>query len=314
MAIDRTTILRGPAILKWAGVNIFTKNDIEDDFGIDTFQPESSAHGQLDPRIDLRRGGVRATPVGQFTADQFNALWPYRTTLVGASIYGADVPLVLKTIAGKKHTYYAAAIEGMPEITFAAKETVFGQASWGIMGKNNVAWNTADSFRKIETEAFSDEEWATFDQDEVITEPAVINWATGGGGTAFKTVDGVKLIPDLQLEDVPTDDEGVVDRTLADVGIMARFRPLGQTEQEVMDMVGFQGLTGFIRGAKLITKAFDMTFTVSAGTLTIHNAALVGAGFRFGRTVLRNGELAFVSARSFTGGKRDPLWTFTAAS
>lgn len=308
MPIDRTTILRGPGVAVYNGATIFTQGDIEDDFGIETWQPDSSAHGKLDERVDLRRGAVRLTPVGEWEAAALTALFPYRTTLIGASIFGADVPLVIKTVEGHKHTYYAAAVTQMPDIYFGAKKTVFGQVGWSIMGKNNIAWNVADSFRKVEAEAFGDPTWATFSPANVITEPPTITWATAVP-TTFKTVDGVTATFNLELENVETDEEGVVDQTLGDVGIMAKFRPLGQTEAEVQDMLGFQGVGGYTRGAKLLTKGFDLTIANSLGSLIIHNAALVTAGFKFGRTTLRNGELGFVAARKFTGGKRDPLWT-----
>ena len=293
----------------WNGATIFTQGDIEDDFGISTWQPESSAHGKLDERVDMRTGSVRATPVGEWEAAALTALLPYRTTLIGASIFAADVPLVIKTVAGQKHTYYAAAITQMPDLYFGAKKTSLGQVGWSIMGKNNTAWNVADSFRKVEAEAFADLTWSEFDPTKVVTEPPTISWDTGGGATTFETVDGVTASFNLELDSVETDAEGVVDQTLGDVGIIAKFRPLGQTEAQVQDLLGLQGVGGYTRGAKLLSKGFDLTITNSLGSLIIHNAALVTAGFKFGKTTLRNGELGFVAARSFTGGKRDPLWT-----
>jgi hypothetical protein len=308
--IDRTTIIRGPAVAQFGGATIFTQGDIEDNFGITTWQPDSAAHGKLDERIDMRNATVSLTPVGAWDLTALGLLIPYRTTLIGASLFGADVPLVVKTVAGQKHTYYATAITGMPELRFGSKQTLLGQATWTCIGKNNTAWTTADSFRKVEAEAFGDPTWATFDPDDVITEPPVISWDTPTTATSFETVDGVNVSFSLETDNVETDEDGVVDMTLGDVGVLVRFRPLGQTEAEIQNLLGLQGAGAYTRGAKLLSKGYDLSLTHSLGSLTVHNAALVTAGFRFGRTTLRHGEVGFVAARKFTGGKRDPLWTF----
>jgi hypothetical protein len=258
----------------------------------------------------MRNATVSLTPVGAWDLTALGLLIPYRTTLIGASLFGADVPLVVKTVAGQKHTYYATAITGMPELRFGSKQTLLGQATWTCIGKNNTAWTTADSFRKVEAEAFGDPTWATFDPDDVITEPPVISWDTPTTATSFETVDGVNVSFSLETDNVETDEDGVVDMTLGDVGVLVRFRPLGQTEAEIQNLLGLQGAGAYTRGAKLLSKGYDLSLTHSLGSLTVHNAALVTAGFRFGRTTLRHGEVGFVAARKFTGGKRDPLWTF----
>jgi hypothetical protein len=93
------------------------------------------------------------------------------------------------------------------------------------------------------------------------------------------------------------------------VGVMARFRPLGQTETQIRDLLRLQGSGSWKRGDRITSGGFDLTISNSLGSITLHKATLVSAGYKFGRTTLRHGELGFVAARTFADGKRDPLWT-----
>lgn len=308
MSIARASVLRGPAVAQFGGVTFFSQADIETDLNIETFAPESSAHGALDERVMERQGRVRFTPVGEW--ESLGVLWPYRAALIGSSIFGAaDQALVIHSIAGQKHTAPAAAVMSMPEIYFGSRKTSIGQVEFGISGKDNTAWTGVDSFWKIETEAFPAATWALFDPTKVVTEPPTINWATGGAGTTFKTVDGATVSFELAMDPVETDEDGIIDYTLGNVGAMAKFRPLGQTETEIRDLLKLQDAGAWTRGAKLSSKGYDLTISNSLGSIVLHKATLVSGGYRFGRTTLRNGELGFVAARTFTAGIRDPLWT-----
>jgi hypothetical protein len=99
MSIARATIIRGPAIVKWNGATIFSKDDIEANTEIQTFDVPSSIHGKADERISFRVSKVRITPVGEYESTAI--LWPYAAFVPGQSIFGADKPLTIQTLAGQ---------------------------------------------------------------------------------------------------------------------------------------------------------------------------------------------------------------------
>lgn len=307
--IQRSTILRGPAVAQFNGATIFPQGDIAYGFGFETFTPGSSMHGALDERIADRFANVKFTPVGEW--ESLSVLWPYRTALIGTSLFtGTDVPLVIHTLSGTKLTAAAAAITQLPEIYFGAKKTMIGEVGFTCIGKDNTAWDSSDSFVKIEALAFPDATWAQFDLTKVVTGAPTISWGLGTP-VAFVASEGVTVSFDLSYDWIETDAEGKVDATLGNLAVMAKFKPLGVTETQVRDWLKIQDVGGLKRGMSLDTVGFDLTIANSLGTVVVKNAAIKTGGFKFGNTTLRHDELGFVAVRTFAGtaGKPDPLFT-----
>lgn len=299
--------MRGPAVAQFNGGTFFPQGDIDYGFGFETFTPGSSMHGALDERIADRFGTVKLTPVGEW--ENLSVLWPYRTALIGSSLFTAtDVPLIVHTLAGQKLTAAAAAVTSLPEIYFGAKKTMIGQVGFTCIGKDNAAWDSADSFMQIQTVAFPDATWTLFDLTKVVTGAPTISWGLGTPVT-FIASEGVTVSFDLSYDWIETDAEGKVDATLGNLAVMAKFKPLGVTETQVRDWLKIQDVGGLKRGMSLDSVGFDLTVANSLGTVVIKNAAIKTAGFKFGNTTLRHDELGFVAVRTFTGGKPDPLFT-----
>ena len=122
MAIQRTTILRGP------GTAIYNTGDdavaIHDASGIvaeletATGDVPSSVSGTLDTIKTDQVGRIRLTPCGVLSDDILDILFPdvFRTPSIGASVFGsADVPLAVHSVAGTKVTFVNAALTKMAE-------------------------------------------------------------------------------------------------------------------------------------------------------------------------------------------------------
>jgi hypothetical protein len=90
------------------------------------------------------------------------------------------------------------------------------------------------------------------------------------------------------------------------VGFMAKVRPFGPTQTQILAAVG-----AHTQGQRL--GSADLVLTgPSAKTITLENAEIKGAGFEFGGTTLGNGEIGFVNEMQFTAGVPGSLLTFSA--
>jgi hypothetical protein len=309
MAISRTSILRGPAIVTFNSQSFYSKGDITLDLGVETFDVEASAYGKVDERVIERVARVRFQPAGEWEA--LTTLWPYGATTVGASIFtGTDRPLVIHTLDGTTLTFKAAAVTRMPEITLAANATMIGEVELTCIGQDNQAWTVADNLVATASAAFSD---ANFSIPAILTQPYTAAWGSSPWNS-FQTFDGFRIGFDLQLSPLTTDADGLVDMMFSRLAVTARCRPLGITEAQLITALKLQG-TGNARGRSLQANSADLVLTgvVSTGAIiTLNSAQMKMGGLQAGPTTPRIGEVEFVATREFSGGS--PVAIFTLAA
>lgn len=303
MPVSRTTILRGPAVVTFNGATLYSKTDIELELGLETFLVDTSIHGKVDERVIQRVTRVRFTPDGQFESQ--SVIWPYGAMALGASVFtGTDLPLVIKTVAGKTLTFAAAAITRMPSLLLGATRTMLGDIEFTCLGTDNEAWTVADNLVEVGTAAFSD---ATFAPSSIVTQPYTGAWGSSPWNS-ISTQDGWTVDFDLQLAPVTTDADGLVDMTFQSLAVTARCRPLGITEADLVTALRLQG-SGNARGRSLQLNSNDLVITGTGAVITVKSAQIKSGPMMFGSGALRIGELTWVATRKFTAGVADTLFT-----
>jgi hypothetical protein len=96
---------------------------------------------------------------------------------------------------------------------------------------------------------------------------------------------------------------------LDSVEIMAKCRPVGMTHTQLAAKI-FAHTHGQLMQEVTAT---DLVLSgPSSKTITLKNCEIKGAGFEFGGTKLRTGDVAFVSAMTFTAGAPQPLLIISA--
>lgn len=318
--IDRSLIIRGPAILQWKGCNLYTKDSIELKGLIDTFEVETSLHGKVDERARSRKVEVTLTPSGMIDPISLAALFPYGSLPVGSSIFAPstdpahDNPLVILTSVGKKITLYAAAITQMPTLTLAASKTALGRMTFTALRKNATDSTDPLSLYQVETWAWNDP--GTFDRSKVRTGPYLGDWAEAGPWHDFESLDGWQVEFDLALTPIETDSAGLIDMILAGLAVTARCRPLpmlgGVGEQELLASLPLQGVNAATSASLSgLSSTHDLVIrhgvTPHQFALTLSQAALKEGGLRFGRDDFRNDLCAWVATRAGTA----PLFSLT---
>lgn len=299
--IDRTTIITGPAIVQYAGSSFWSKGDVVLKQVNKRFTIDTAHFGKVDERFSDRRVEVTFEPAGAFTAALAAVLWPYASTTVGASIYGAtDRALVIWGRDGVKVSVNNAAVTQMPAIHLGVDKTMIGAVKFtGLLAKSTDP-TAAAAYYTIASATYPGD--TGFSVAEILTkQPAAVwTWAS------FLTETGWDISFNLKLAEQAVDGYGTVDMSLQGIDVSAKAAPIGKTVAEVM--TALQGTTAL--GASLAT-ANDLAIScvaVGSPTVTLTKAALVDAECAWGATKKRVGMCEWIPTQSVTAGTAAALF------
>lgn len=311
MAIQRQNIIRGPAIVTYDSEVYYSEDDIIVTPNIETMQIPSSVNGNEDERLVNITHEITFTPVGKWSHVK-KLLNTFATPVIGGSIFGStDKDLVINTVGGQKITYKAAAITSLPQVRFSSVNRLLGSVTFTAIGANNTAFDNAAKRIVQASEAFNDD---SHDPDDVLTQAYSVAWGSTAPFDALETEDGVTVSFNLSLQPVQTDRDGIVDMTVENVEVMAMLTPVGLSEANMLTLMKLQG-TGVQRGASLgAMNSNDLVITGTGVYAAIYGAAPKQGPMRFGRTVLRSGQVGFVATRRYDDGALEPLYLLADAA
>ncbi|MEZ0299931.1 MAG: hypothetical protein ACAI35_26030 [Candidatus Methylacidiphilales bacterium] len=301
MAINVSTILKGPALVKYNSATFYSKGDITLTTQHQTMNVEVDRYGKVDERVLDTEIKVTFTPSGEWEA--LSVLFSHVTRPIGDFITdNTDKPLVIHTFAGTKLTLHNAAITKMPNIRGSATETLLAEVEFTSFVKNNVERTTANSRWTIENEALSD---TTFNPASILVQSYTLGWGDAPWDS-MSTKDGFTLEWTLGLTPVNTDKDGVVTQQLSNLDVAVKAQVLGITESDLMTKMLIQG-SDAARGRSLSSEADNLVISSTGVHIIVYGAALKTSPQTFGRTSLRIGELEWIATRTFTGGTANPL-------
>lgn len=299
MSVDRSTILRGPGSVTHNSVQLFDKDEITLDWGLETFDVPVSAYGNVDTRRSDLTSRLQFTPCGRLTAGILGVLYPHGTPSIGSSLLTAsDVATDVHSTAGVKYTLHASALVAMPSLSLSAKSTAFGgNAEIIALIRNNMDRTDTNSLFTRASEAWS----GSFDVAD-IKGGAYIGTLSGGDGPyTIYTSDGWTVDFEMETEPVYVDGIGTVDMLLGDVTVRARCTPINFSPSDVTTEMRLQGADAGI--GKSTRNSMTLTIAATGGlTVTLQEVSLVEGPMGWGKTRLRMGEIGFVASRKITAG------------
>jgi len=335
MAVTRANLVMGPARVVFDGAagvsgSFYTQDSFEVKINMETFDIMTDAHGKIDERAQEVSVEFDCTPEGSWTLRNVPGLWPYASSPLGTSIFGtADKYIKIHCspdASGEIHTIVAGAITKMPSLILGATKTMIGSVTFAGVRAATSDWNTPSSVYMVSASGAVFASTSTpIVAANIIAQPYAGFWTTANGwgsgaatvfASGFQTETGWVIDFELGLTNVEVDAKGIIDMRVANVGVMARCIPLGgPTVNQVLATNKFQA-SGGQRGLSLSDASADLTIIGQNAVVPIvlKNAVLKTQGFRFGSTVLRQGEVGFVSMRGVdaTGGL-NPLWVMATA-
>lgn len=293
MAIARSTLVRGPATAKVGSVILHSQAGISSDFIVDAVPVVSDQYGELDRLVSAKYIDTTLTPVGALSAGLLSLLHPQQTPDLGASLLGAtDTAFIVHSKAGQKLTFVNHGLWSPPNVRLSATRTAFSSAATFRHGlKDNTAPETAGAYYAIASEAWAA---ATYALGASTIAAGAVTAAIGS--TAVSSVDGFELSATYNWTPVVDDNVGITDWSLDSVGAAITFTPSAGTEAALLALMPFAQAVG-----TSVRSGDDFVVSSANGLdMTIYDAFLLKGPLRWGRTTLRQGQLAFASLIKIT--------------
>lgn len=299
--INRAAMIGGPGIVTWKSTTLHHKGAVTLTPNLSLFDIDTERSGVIDRRVDDLTHTCKLTPAGAWSDALIALLFPYLNPVVGSHIYGATAyPLVVTGIThttGNVLTLKDAAITKMPTVTLSAGKTLLGEAEWTGLRGDGVAWSTDNGAFDVGSNGSPG--GTDIDHEDIITQPYNAVW--GSHITDLETESGWTIEFETSFEPRKTDRQGTINMVLQRVAVMAKCVPVNVSAETLMDKMSMQG-TDMARGVSVRARSADLAITGPGVAATIHNAALVRAGYRFGGKELRTSEIGFTAVRSYSVG------------
>lgn len=300
--MQREAVIRGPAVVSWNSLMLYTKDDITLTVEKNTWDVESAAFGKVDERLMSRQVRVTFTPVGKLIA----GMWPYASTAIGGSIYGSsdkDITILPLSSTQLKYVIKNCAITKMPSIYLSTKKTLCGDIEFTGLGLEDTATSTADSLITTSAAAsFSDTSFATSD---IVSGPVSAAW--GSILTSIDTEDGWQIDFSMKTTDVVSDKYGIIDKTLDDVGVVASCNPLltsAASETALITALAYDVAIG-----ATVRSAANLVLTGTGATVTLVEPSVKLWEPNFSANKNRLGKMTFTGQRKITTGALTAMWT-----
>lgn len=308
MSINRTNILKGPALIQYDGQTFWSKGDVALNFQPQTFPVQTSHFGEVDLRISDKTYEVSFEPSGRFTAGLAAVLWPYATLAIGSSIFGAsDKPLVIWSRDGKKLTLANAALTGMPNIRQSVSKTVQGPLKFTGILKNSTDPSAAGAYYTLETASYPGD--SGFAVSDIPTKAYASAWGASPWD-AFHTEDGWEISFGLTIRPQKVDGHGTVDMTLQGLTVSAKCIPVGPAESDILA----KAMPATDLGSSIAAAAANLNISATGVYVRIYNAGIVNSGFVYGSERKRIGATEWRATRTITAGSADPLFYIGTSS
>jgi hypothetical protein len=305
MALNRSLLTRGPAIVSYAGVTLYTNADILARFGPVWNPVNTSMYGQVDKFIKDR---VYKLPLRLWGAwENLSVLFPGYALApqAGASIFGATVtPLVILARNNDQITYNNAQITRLANLYLGVDSDLFAAdvEFTCIIGNSSstTLFNPEDSnaYYATGTGVYADSAFAKTNYKRVRFTGA---WGSKTGFTAVIPQKGFQVSWELDAKPLTCDGLGTVDFTIGENVMQGTCKciPIQPTIAQLEAQTAAQGVQ---LGTLLSNTAADLVLTGNGGSpvITLKNAAITEHGYAFGIEPLRQGEVTWTTTRGFS--------------
>jgi hypothetical protein len=308
MALDRTLLKRGPAIVTYGGVTLYTNADILARFGPVWNPVPTSMYGQVDKFIKDRVYKLNLRLWGAW--ENLSVLFPSYALApaTGASIFGTSAtPLVILARNGDQITYNNAQITKMANLYLGVDSDLFAAdveitcIIGNSAGTTMFAPETANAYYTTAVgQAYADGPFAKTNYKRVRFVGA---WGALGGFTAIIPQKGFQISWELDARPLVCDGLGTVDFTIGENLLQGTCKciPIQPTMAQLEAQCADQGVQ---LGSLLSNNVADLTLTGNGGApvVVLKNAGITEHGYAFGIEPLRIGEVTWMTTRGFAAG------------
>lgn len=232
-------------------------------------------------------------------------------------------------------TFQNVALTGLPSLTFNATDTQVGAVTFTAIYHRKLDAVDVDSlvdYRPWSAPAAGDLD--DFDPDHIWTTPPKLRYGaysanawTGSDPVAapwndFCTANGATVNFNLSTNDHVVDSCGLVDIKYTDLSMTVTAQPVGElmTDEEIQKVLRQQDMGGAYEGRRRgqsMKASTPMELWIKLENdgdtidFIIPSTSVSAAGANYGVTSMRNTDLTWQGLRTFVGGVRQPLFSFS---
>lgn len=297
--INRTTLSLGPGHLLFGGSlasKLYCKN-IKIVLNTKWLEIAPGGFGRIDRRKIDETIQIQCEGIGEFDAGIAALLWPYGSTAIGDSIFGAtDTAIGVHTLAGQKFTIHCCAITKMPPIFIGAGAPIFG--SFEITGilKQSTARSNAAALYTLAAVAWAGAPTGS----NVKMLPAAASWALNSPETIVAK-NGWTIDFEFGLDWQVSSDFGTFDARFRSLEVRAKCLPIGYSEARWAELKIQDTGNDIGSGARV---GADLTITQAnpGATVVLKNARFDTMAMQFGDNMDRMGEVVWLATRDISAG------------
>jgi hypothetical protein len=256
---------------------------------------DSDAQGVVDGTVAGSAVTIKFTPTAPL--EDLLALYPWTMGSPGVSLFGAsDAPLVLVAANGVRLTFSAAAVVAMPDLLLTNRGAVAGAVTFAALGSRSLPVGAANRLVTVDT--------GTFPTAPVGTPQLADDFAVTWGGAPWVSLrarDGVRVRFALKTRPVVSDANALLDLTLEELAVEARFVPATAGGPGETDVMGALGLEGGLPGRSLAATGSGLDVAGEHLFVRLPLAQLTRGELIFDAAHGRVGELVFTAERAFLG-------------
>jgi hypothetical protein len=247
-------------------------------------------------------GTVSGSPVTiQFTPSaplgDLLALYPWTMGSPGLSLFGAsDAPLALVAANGVRVTFAAVAVVAMPELMLTNRGPVAGAVTFLALGARSLPVGASNRWVTVDTGTFP----ALPTGMPQLADDFAVTWG-GAPWVKLRARDGVRVRFALKTRPVMSDANALLDLTLEELAVEARFVPATSGGPAETDVMSALGLEGGLPGRSLAATANTLDVAGEHLFVRLPLAALTRGELAFDAVRGRVGELVFAAERAFLG-------------
>ena len=252
--------------------------------------------GRIDRRKTDETITIKCTPTGELSAAIASLLWPYGSTNIGDSLFGAtDTTMGIQTLAGQKITFECCAVTKMPVLRLGA-----GLVPYGDFEVTAILKLSTDRSNAAALYALAANVWAGAPGNPVMLGTSC-TWALTPTAETIVPKAGWEIDWDMQTDPQVSSDFGTFDIRFRHIEARAKCLPIGYSEARWAELK-LQD-TGNNIGTGARTKA-DLTITQANPGLTVvlKNASFDVMAMQFGDNLDRMGEVAWLATRDISAG------------
>jgi hypothetical protein len=300
MAVSRSSLGRGPAIVTLGGQTLFMRDSLLPKHS-PVWKPVGCTHlGQIDK---YKSDFVIKNTLQLFGAWQSLAvLFPSAllNPVVGTSLFGAsDTPMVILAKNNDQITYPNTRVTKLIDLSLSLDNELFAATlETTSLLSNNTAPETAGAYFTRATGSYAE---TTFALTNFLKTRWTAVWTGKTGFTSFIGQKGFNVAWTLDLKTDVVDGYGTVDMYVGEGGLVAAMKcvPIGPTAAQADTAQNPHA----VHGALLSAGAADLTMTgLAAGSVVLKGAAMVEFSTAFGIEPLRVNETAWETTRAITTG------------